>query len=199
MRLNNAICRNAPTQYLALVSPGSVDRIEALRGAPASLYGSDAVGGVVQVLSRLPLFESSDTEVRRSLLARYDTGEIGRGINASFDAGTEQLAALVSLDYLETGNRRTGSGARVGPTGYESKGTRIAVSSTPDDARTWLFDLQYVEQPLTPRIDELMPGLGQTEPSSSEFWFAPNERLFTHVRHTRAGGLWSVDWNFDLG
>ena len=47
MRLNNAIFRNAPTQYLALVSPGTLDRLEVVRGAPASLYGSDAVGGVI--------------------------------------------------------------------------------------------------------------------------------------------------------
>ncbi|MDH3441842.1 MAG: TonB-dependent receptor plug domain-containing protein, partial [Gammaproteobacteria bacterium] len=40
MRLNNAIFRNAPTQYMALVAPGTVDRIEVVRGAPASLYGS---------------------------------------------------------------------------------------------------------------------------------------------------------------
>jgi outer membrane cobalamin receptor len=51
MRLNNAIFRNAPTQYLALVSPGTVDRIEVLRGAAASLYGSDAVGNRIPPLS----------------------------------------------------------------------------------------------------------------------------------------------------
>ncbi len=199
LRLNNAIFRNAPTQYLALVSPGTVDRMEVLRGAPASLYGSDAVGGVIQVLSRMPDFDGAETEYRRSVFARYDTAEIGRAMRASFDAGNRNLAGLVSLDYLETGDRRTGSGERIGPTAYESKGARIAVSATPDENRAWLFDFQYAEQPATPRIDELIAGFGQTEPSSSEFWFAPNERLFAHVRHTRTDGLWSADWNIDLG
>ena len=77
MRLNNAIFRNAPTQYLALVSPGTVDRIEVLRGAPASLYGNDAVGGVVQVLSRMPKFDGSEMEYRRSAYLSLDTAEIG--------------------------------------------------------------------------------------------------------------------------
>ncbi len=198
MRLNNAIFRNAPTQYLALVSPGTVDRIEVLRGAPASLYGSDAVGGVVQVLSRIPKFDGSATEFRRSVYLSMDSAEIGRSIHASVDAGNRKLAGLISIDYLNTGNRRTGSGERIGPTGYESKGARIAVSSTPDDSRSWLFDFQYTNQPGTPRIDELIPGFGQTAPSSSEFRFAPNERLFTHVRRTRAGGLLSADWTFDI-
>ena len=61
MRLNNAIFRNAPTQYMALVAPGTVDRIEVVRGAPASLYGSDAVGGVVQALSRIPALDAPGT------------------------------------------------------------------------------------------------------------------------------------------
>ena len=199
LRLNNAIFRNAPTQYLALVSPGSIDRMEVLRGAQASLYGSDAVGGVVHVLSRLPKFDGSEIGYRRTVFAQFDTAEIGRAMHASFDAGDRQLAGLISVDYLETGNRRTGSGERIGPTGYESKGARIAVSSTPDENRSWLFDIQYAEQPATPRIDELVPGFGQTEPSSSEFWFAPNERLFAHVRHSRANSLWSADWNLDIG
>ena len=199
LRLNNAIFRNSPTQYLALVSPGTIDRMEVLRGAPASLYGSDAVGGVVHVLSRLPKFDGSETDYRRTVFAQFDTAEIGRTMHASFDAGDRQLAGLISVDYLETGDRRTGSGERISPTGYKSKGARIAVSSTPDETRSWLFDFQYAKQPATPRIDELVPGFGQTEPSSSEFWFAPNERLFAHVRHSRANSLWSADWNLDIG
>jgi len=199
MRLNNAIFRNAPTQYLALVSPGTIDRIEVLRGAPASLYGSDAVGGVIQVLSRIPKFDGSETEFRRSVHLSLDTAEIGRLMHATLDAGNRSLAGLISIDYLETGSRRTGSGERIGPTGYESRGARIAVSSTPDDGRSWLFDFQYTNQPDTQRIDELIPGFGQTQPSSSEFRFAPNERLFAHLRHMRADGLWSADWSFDIG
>ncbi|MFQ5983416.1 MAG: TonB-dependent receptor, partial [Woeseiaceae bacterium] len=199
MRLNNAIFRNAPTQYLALVSPGTIDRIEVLRGAPASLYGSDAVGGVVQILSRVPGFDGSEMQYRRSVLLSWDTADIGRSVHASLDAGSRRLAGLISIDYLQAGNRRTGAGERIGPTGYESKGVRIAASATPDEHRSWLLDFQYTTQPATPRIDELIAGFGQTEPSSSEFLFAPNERLFSHLRHTRADGWWATDWSFDIG
>jgi len=197
MRLNNAIFRNAPTQYLALVAPGSVDRIEIVRGAPASLYGSDAVGGVIQVLSRIPSFEAPGS--RGDVYLAYDSADLGKVVRGSFDVGNQHLAGLISGEYLQTGNRRIGGGQRVAPTGYESKGARIAVSATPNDEQSWLFDLQYSSQPATPRIDELVPGFGQTEPSSSEFLFAPNERTFAHLRHTRENWLWSADWNFDAG
>ena len=145
MRLNNAIFRNAPTQYLALVSPGVVDRIEVLRGTSTALHGSDAIGGIVQIFSRIPKFDTSVMEYRRSVDLSLDTAEIGRSINASVDAGNRDLAASISIDYLQTGNRRTGSGRRIDPTGYKSQGARIAVSATPDNNQSWLFDFQYTD------------------------------------------------------
>ena len=197
MRLNNAIFRNAPTQYLALVVPGTIDSIEVLRGAPASLYGSDAVGGVVQVLSRVPAFDTSGT--RGSAYLAYDTADLGKIVRGSYEAGNERVAGLVSGEYLDAGNRRVGGGQRIGPSAYESKGARIVLSATPHEASSWLFDLQFARQPATPRVDELVPGFGQAEPSSSEFLFSPNDRLFAHISHTRKNGLWSADWTFDAG
>ena len=107
-RLNNAIFRNAPTQYLALVAPGGVDRIEVVRGAPASLYGSDAVGGVVQVLSHIPSFDSSGS--RGSAFLGFDSADLGKIIRASHEMGNERVAGLISGEYLDTGNRRIGGG-----------------------------------------------------------------------------------------
>ena len=196
-RLNNAIFRNAPTQYLSLVAPGGVDRIEVVRGAPASLYGSDAVGGVVHVLSRIPSFDSQGS--RGSAYLGFDTADLGQIVRASYETGNKHVAGLISGEYLDTGNRRIGGGPRVSPTAYESRGARIALSTTPNDASSWLFDLQFARQPSTPRVDELVPGFGQTEPSSSEFLFSPNDRLFAHIRHTRNNGWWSADWTFDAG
>ena len=197
MRLNNAIFRNAPTQYMALVSPGTLERIEIVRGAPASLYGSDAVGGVVQALSRFPDLDSAGA--RFDALVALDTADQARTVRAAAEFGDESLAALLSGEYLETGNRRVGGGDRVVPSGYEASGGRIAVSATPAAQERWLFDLQFAEQPMTPRVDELVPGFGQENPSSSEFIFSPNQRLFAHVRHDRDRWLWGASWTFDVG
>lgn len=197
MRLNNAIFRNAPTQYMALVAPGTVDRIEVVRGAPASLYGSDAVGGVVQALSRIPALDAPGTA--GSAFLAFDTADLAKLARASVEFGDETVAALVSGEYLETGDRRIGGDQRIGPSGYESRGLRAAVSLTPGDGTSWLFDLQAARQPMTPRIDELVPGFGETEPSSSEFWFSPNDRVFAHIRHERDDWIWDADWRFDVG
>ena len=198
MRLNNAIFRSAPTQYFALVPVSAVERIELLRGTPTSLYGNDAVGGVVQAVTRVPMFDSSATEVRGDIYTAFDSAELGKTIRATIDVGNYALASSFSAEYMQTGDRRIGGGERISPSGYESKAARWVLSATPTDNRAWLFDVQYLEQPETPRIDELVPGFGQTEPSSSEFLFAPNRRVFAHGKYTIKDGLGGLDWRTDV-
>jgi outer membrane receptor protein involved in Fe transport len=197
MRLNNAIFRSAPTQYLALVPVTAIERVEVLRGTPASLYGSDAVGGVVQLVTRVPNFDSMNTEVRGEAFAAFDTAERGRVVRGVLDIGNQRVASSFSGEYLKTGDRRVGGGDEIGPSGYESKAGRVLMSVTPDDRRSWLFDIHFLEQPSTPRVDELVPGFGQTEPSSSEFFFEPNRRLFAHVRYDVVSGPADLDWRID--
>jgi outer membrane receptor protein involved in Fe transport len=196
MRLSNAMFRTAPTPWFALVPTSSVERLEVVRGTPASLYGSEAVGGVVQSVSRLPDFESSQVEYAGDVIATFDSAELQKSIRATLDFGTRQLSSSVSAEYLTTGNRRVGGGERIGPSGYTSKGLRAVVRGRPTDERSWFVDLHFLEQPETPRIDELVPGYGQTEPASSEFLFAPNRRVFAHVQHELMAGS-GIDWKID--
>ncbi len=197
MRLSNAIFRTAPTPWFALVPASSVKRLEVVRGTPASLYGSEAVGGVVQSVSRLPEFGSDEVGYAGDVVAGFDSAELQKSLRATLDVGTRSLAASFSAEYLETGDRRVGGGERIAPSGYESKALRAVVRGISSDERSWLLDLHFLEQPETPRIDELVAGFGQTEPSSSEFVFAPNQRLFAHFQHDYIASS-GIDWKFDV-
>ncbi len=197
MRLNNAMFRSAPTPWFALVPATSIERIEVIRGTPASLYGSDAVGGVVQSVSRLPEFDSDVTVTAGDIVLGLDTAELQRSLRATIDIGNRQLSGSVSAEYLETGDRRIGGGDRIAPSGYSSKAVRAVLHGTPAETRSWFIDLQWLEQPETPRIDELVPGFGQAEPSSSEFVFAPNTRTFVHFQHDQVTDA-GIDWKIDI-
>ncbi len=192
MRLNNAIFRSAPTQYLALVPSAAVERIEVVRGSPTSLYGSDAVGGVVQVITKKPTFETAGSRGR--LTGRLDTAELTRELQGSFEFGDETLAIGFSGSALTTGDRRTGSGDRIGPSGFDAYSAR-AIAYRRSEERNWFVDFQVAEQPETPRVDELVAGFGQTEPDADEFFFAPNARTFLHAHyeHRFSGTDWTVD------
>ncbi|MEJ2604838.1 MAG: TonB-dependent receptor [Gammaproteobacteria bacterium] len=198
VRLNNAIFRNAPTQYFALVPASAVERLEVIRGAAASLYGSDAVGGVVNAITRFPGFETEHTGYAADLSVAADTAELQRSLSATAAAGNRRLALLGSVDYAELGNRRTGGGERVGPSGYRMRAARLAAELNPAEGERWRVDLQHLEQPSTPRVDEMVPGFGEDRPASAEFFFEPNRRSFVHLQHDRTGGWLGSDWVVDL-
>lgn len=52
IRLNNATFRDGPNQYWSTVDPFAINRLELVKGPSSVLYGSDAIGGTVNALSR---------------------------------------------------------------------------------------------------------------------------------------------------
>jgi hemoglobin/transferrin/lactoferrin receptor protein len=54
IRLNNSVFRSGPNQYWNTVDPLSIRRFEVVKGPGSVLYGSDAVGGVLNALTKGP-------------------------------------------------------------------------------------------------------------------------------------------------
>jgi outer membrane cobalamin receptor len=52
VRVNNSYYRFGPHQYLNTIDPDLVERIEVVRGPTSVLYGSDALAGVINVITR---------------------------------------------------------------------------------------------------------------------------------------------------
>ncbi|MEL7296699.1 MAG: TonB-dependent receptor [Pseudomonadota bacterium] len=195
MRLNNAIFRDAPTQYAALVPVSAIERVEVIRGTPTSLYGSDAVGGAVQFVTRLPTFTEAEPAMKGHVVAGLNSAERLRSLRATVDAGHQALAGSVSVEHLSTDNRQVGQGDTVSNSDYSATAARAVLVYTPDDQQQTLLDVHYANQPLTPRSDELTAGFGQTEPASAEFFFEPDRRVFVHAAHRRDDAALGLDWN----
>ena len=191
MRLNNAFFRDAPNQYLALVDAYAVERTEVVRGSAPSLYGADAMGGVVQVLTREPRFDSDAWTAEGRLYGAYNSADsslVGRAAAAAGKSGTALSGGLTWQDH---GNRRSGGGEVIRPSSYRSEAADFKFIQDLGERAELLLSAQYVEQPSTPRIDELRPGFGQDTPSSSVYEFVPNRREFLHARYRLDGGsLW---------
>jgi len=52
IRLNNSTFRDGPNQYWNTIDSLSLDRMEVVRGPSSVMYGSDAIGGTVNAISR---------------------------------------------------------------------------------------------------------------------------------------------------
>ena len=180
MRLNNAFFRNAPNQYLGLVNVLGGSRIEVVRGTAAALYGGDAIGGVVQVITPMPAFSNQGASIRGKTFGAWTSGDLGRTLYAEVETGFEKTALRAGAGFQNYGNRRTGAGERLAPSGYESRFGDIKLVRALGDHIKLVLSAQYMEQPSTPRIDELVAGFGEQEPSSLIYQFEPNRREFYH-------------------
>ncbi len=183
MRLSNAIFRNSPNQYMALLDPLNVERIEVVRGPSSALYGGDAMGGVVQVLTPTPHFEGEAWQSRAVLDNSYTSAENAFHTHLTLRAGRENAAILGSFGYQDYDDRVAGGGEHQAHSGFEAWAGSGKVLYRPGSAHELLLDVQFLRQPETPRHDELVAGFAQEEPSAEVFLFEPNERLFFHGRH----------------
>jgi outer membrane receptor protein involved in Fe transport len=182
-RLNNAIFRNAPNQYVALVDAQMLERVEVVRGPMSALYGGDAMGGVVQMLTHDPRFDGRDWQFEGGVRGLYATADDARVTRAEGAAGHEALVVSGGATYQDVRNLRVGGGDTLRFTAFTARAADLKLVALPADGHELMVSAQKLEQPKTPRFDELVPGFGQTRPTSSVFFFEPQQRAFYHARY----------------
>ena len=200
MRLNNALFRNAPNQYLALVDPWIVSQAEVVRGPLSTIYGSDAMGGVVHLITNRRDYESNQfiNEFKNRL--SFDSATNGRTFNTDFARGKNDLSYGGSFSYQDIGDLKTANSRVQSPSAYTSRAASLFTSYQTSNEHKYDVSIQYLEQPNTPRYDELVAGFGQSEAASDEFLFSPNSRLFLHAKHRSSGySKWLEDLEIHLG
>jgi len=188
MRLNNAFFRNAPNQYLGLVDAYAIDRIEVVRGSAPSLHGADAMGGVVQILTPEPELPGSAWGRQSNFYGSFNSVDESVTVRASSVFGREGSTISGGITWQDFGDRRSGDGSKISPTEFEVRAADIKWRQALSASTELMVSAQVLEQPSTPRIDELVAGYGQEAPSSSLYRFRPNRRSFLHARF-RLNGL----------
>jgi outer membrane receptor protein involved in Fe transport len=182
IRLNNAFFRNAPNQYLGLVDSFATRRMEVVRGSQGSLYGADAMGGVLNILTFEPVYDDLAWQQDSSVYGSYDSVDDGLVLNVRTQGGRRGLAFTGGASHQDHASRKSGSGARLTPSAYESGAADLKFVVDTGDHGDLMLSAQLMEQPSTPRYDELVPGFGQAAPSSEQYWFEPNRRSLLHAR-----------------
>jgi len=100
---------NTSVDHAVVISPLTADRIEVLRGPAALLFGSSAIGGVVNVIeSRIP--RSVPTEaIHLDAIATYGSAADERSGGARIDVPLgDKFVVHFDGSYSKTGDQRTG-------------------------------------------------------------------------------------------
>lgn len=100
---------NTSVDHATVVNPLLADRIEVLRGPQSLLYGSAAIGGVVNVLDKRIPIEVPDEPVHIGAIATYGSAANERSVAGSIDVPvTEHLVVHADGSYLKSDDIRIG-------------------------------------------------------------------------------------------
>jgi len=104
-RLNNA----RESTVFAGIQPGLVDlnqveRIEVLRGPASVLYGSDAMGGVINIITRAPQLGAEGFDWHGSASYEYGENADSQRARISFQGAGEGFSLQVSGGYQDVGD-----------------------------------------------------------------------------------------------
>jgi hemoglobin/transferrin/lactoferrin receptor protein len=110
VRMNNAIFRLGNVQNVISLDAGSTESAEILFGPGAVIYGSDAIGGVMD-FHTLPAIYSENKKPLLSInaMGRYSTASNEKTGHLDFNAGFKKWAIVTSITYASYEDLRAGS------------------------------------------------------------------------------------------
>ncbi len=119
LRLNNSVWRNGPNEYSGSVDALSTERMEVVMGPGSVLFGSDAVGGVINAIPRLrDPRKATATEFR--FVSRYSTAEASITGRGEVSGSTGKVGFVAGTSFAHFGDLDQGNGGRQPMTGYRT-------------------------------------------------------------------------------
>ncbi len=148
IRLSNATFRYGPNQYLNTVDPYSVQNIEVLKGGGSVGYGSDALGGTLNVLSRNINFANND-DVRwmNRVTSYWRSQDMEKTLHAESNFSSKKLAFNAGGTLRNFGDLVGGDTTGVQrPTGYDEMAFHVKAHIRLDTASTLMVMHQFFQQ-----------------------------------------------------
>ncbi|MDC1068616.1 TonB-dependent receptor [Candidatus Kapabacteria bacterium] len=111
VRMNNAIFRSGNLQNIISIDPFTVNNTELVFGPGSVLYGSDAIGGVMNFHTIKPKLKSKNVSKSFDINAntRFSTANNEKTFNINFNQGSENFAYLLSITSTNYGDQVMGS------------------------------------------------------------------------------------------
>lgn len=179
VRLNTAAWRGGPSQYLGWLDAGAADRIEIVRGPGSTQYGSDALGGTINVLTAQPGFSMQGIQVSGSVEGDAGLADGSRDGQADLQIRGAAAAFRVGMSTRRIDDLRTGQGldshsaltrflglpstvlySRLPGTSFEQQGGYVTGNILAGDQATLTTTYMHERQRGVDRYDRMMGGDG---------------------------------------
>lgn len=227
IRMNNLIYRAGHLQNVITVDENMLEQVDILFGPSSTIFGSDALGGAINMKTKNPMFLSQTNNKLFSGNAMTSYNSTNDGLTEYFDlnfAGN-RWSALSSFSYNNYGNLRMGANSKGESFGERQKYVEtvnnvdyLVTNNNPliqktskykqynamqkvifqqDDHTQHSLNLQYSTSSDVPRYDRL------TDPDGSGLKYAvwnygPQKRFLSAYKFSKDKALFNSDINLGL-
>lgn len=111
VRMNNLIYRAGHLQNILTTDNNSLERIEVLYGPSSTMYGSDALGGVIHLFTKKPVLAIGEQKnvIKVNAFSRYGSAANEFANHLDFNFGLKKFASFTSVTYSDFGDLRGGA------------------------------------------------------------------------------------------
>lgn len=205
IRFNNSTFRSGPNQYLAYIDSSQVRQVEAVLGPATSIFGSDAMGGTLQVFTpEAPFAQGRSTEFHGDFSAFTGSANRSGGGRFKLNAGGAKASLLLGASARRDNDIRAGrgtdsrhalrrffgftdaqihevTGARQRNSAFSQHSAQAKLVLRPSVRDSFTASYQFGEQTGVNSTKDLWGGLGRMlstfDPQSLHFGYARWERL----------------------
>ncbi len=155
VRYTTSAQRGGVSTFQNLVDPSNLDSIEFVRGPNSAQYGSDSVGGTVNLQSRTPVLSSGAGRWNGEVSPFFHSATTGFGGNAAIGFSGERFGFVSNLAARRVNTFRTGGGidSHAAVTRFLGlPSTVIGSEHLPDSAFTQYGGSMHAQFTATPKL-----------------------------------------------
>lgn len=188
VRMNNSTYRAGPNQYFNLIDPGQVERIEVVRGAGSVLYGSDAIGGVINVVTK-SASRNRGIYGQGQFIEYFSTADAASYTRTNVEGWSGNTGVFAGASYMNVNDLDIGGDGRGRQpfTNFDQYAADVKVDRLLADNVLLTVALQHFEQNDLPRSDRFNPFVqtpvtNPPQPIARPTFFDVQQRDLAYVR-----------------
>lgn len=176
IRFNNSTFRYGPNQYLNTIDAYTISKIEVARGTGSVQFGSDAMGGIIQVFTKEPSF-SSKKEWKGNATAKTFTQNMEYTGRAGLEYQSDKFALTAGLTGRKFGDLNGGrsTGIQI-PSGYQEKAFDVKMKLALSNTAVLTLANQFLRQQDVPLYHRV-----QLE-NYAYYFFSPQQRNMSYAK-----------------
>jgi outer membrane receptor protein involved in Fe transport len=152
VRYTTSAQRGGVSTFQNLVDAGALEAIEFLRGPDSAQFGSDSLGGSVQLISKAPALSGGGRQMHGETGALYDSATSTMGAQAQGVWSQERFGVATTLSARRVNTARTGGGldSHAAVTRFLGLPSDVLGARLPDTAFTQYGGSTHAQWQLTP-------------------------------------------------